>query len=59
MSFAKQQLKLPGSGIQGQKYKTCAKCSKDQPPEGGIEMSPTRWVCVLCWTRKAQSKGRP
>ena len=54
MSFTRHQIKLPGSAIHGQKYKTCAKCEKEQPPEGGIDMSPTRWVCVVCWTRRTQ-----
>jgi hypothetical protein len=58
MSFTKHQLKLPGSAKTAQNYKTCSVCEKDQPPEGGIEMSPTRWVCVVCWTRQTKKKGK-
>jgi hypothetical protein len=52
MSFTKHQLKLPGSPPLGQKYKHCATCKQDKPPEGGVEMSPTRFVCVVCWNRR-------
>ena len=59
MSFTKHQLKLPGSAKTAKNYKTCSVCEKEQPPEGGVEMSPTRWVCVVCWTRSTQKKGKP
>lgn len=59
MSFTKHQLKLPGSTKNGQNYKTCARCEKEQPPEGGIEMSPIQWICVVCWTRRTQKRGKP
>jgi hypothetical protein len=52
MSFTKHQLKLPGSAKTAKNYKHCATCKKDQPPEGGVEMSPTRFVCVVCWNRR-------
>ena len=31
------------------KYKLCNKCEEMKPPEGGIEISPTRWSCFTCW----------
>lgn len=55
MSFTKHQLKLAGSPPSSQKYKTCARCEKQQPPEGGVELSLTRWICVVCWNRKKAS----
>ena len=43
---------LPGGNAQLHKYKRCKKCDQDRPPEGGIEMSPTRWLCVNCWHKR-------
>ncbi len=56
MSFTKHQLKLAGSTKTGDRYKTCARCEKEQPPEGGVELSPTRWICVVCWNKKKASQ---
>lgn len=36
-----------------QRLKLCAQCEEKKPPEGGIDMKPTRWICAACWTRKA------
>jgi hypothetical protein len=30
-------------------YRTCDKCSKIRPPEGGCQMGPVRWICGACW----------
>lgn len=30
--------------------KTCSHCEKPRVPEGGVELSPTRWVCAKCWS---------
>ena len=35
------------------KFKFCSNCESDKPPEGGIEISPTRWICMGCWIRKS------
>jgi hypothetical protein len=56
MSFVKNQLAFPGAPIAVRnvhRFKLCAKCNESKPPEGGIEVSPTRWMCVACWTVKA------
>lgn len=34
------------------KYKMCNKCEEMKPPEGGVEMSPTRWACGGCWSAR-------
>tara|TARA_B110000503_G_scaffold98029_1_gene146971 strand:+ start:787 stop:942 length:156 start_codon:yes stop_codon:yes gene_type:complete len=34
------------------KLKLCTKCKKDKPPEGGVEMSQTKWICQACWGYK-------
>ena len=31
------------------KFKNCSRCKHDKPPEGGIELSPTKWYCGPCW----------
>jgi len=50
--FVKQQLDI-GSQQPLHKYKLCNKCEEMKPPEGGIQMSPNKWYCALCWTHRA------
>ena len=42
--FTRHQLEI-GSKQPIHKYKLCNKCEEMRPPEGGIELSPTRWSC--------------
>lgn len=35
--------------MNGQRLKVCIQCTEPKPPEGGIDMSPTRWLCARCW----------
>ncbi len=46
---------LPGNLIKqlAHRFKICAKCKQNRPPEGGIEMGPERWYCAGCWTLRA------
>jgi len=37
------------------KFKLCAKCQTDKPPEGGISIGH-KWHCQSCWVK--QSIGR-
>ena len=37
------------------KFKICAKCQTDKPPEGGIDIGH-KWHCQSCWVK--QSIGR-
>jgi hypothetical protein len=56
MSFVKHQLHMPNSTTNlrnAHRFKLCSKCNESKPPEGGIDMSPTRWMCAACWTIKA------
>lgn len=53
MSFVKNGINMPQTPRHGHQFKLCSKCNQDKPPEGGIEMSPTRWLCASCWTNKA------
>lgn len=52
MSFVKHQIGLPNTGTKSYTYKMCAKCDARKPAEGGIEMSPARWICASCWTKR-------
>lgn len=39
--------------------KMCSKHNDLAPPEGGVDLSPTRWVCFTCFRtmRKAASSN--
>ena len=55
--FAKRQLVI-GDGRQPvHKYKLCNKCEEMRPPEGGVQMSPSKWLCAVCWTRRITTKN--
>jgi formylmethanofuran dehydrogenase subunit E len=57
MSFMKQAIQLNGSSKSPvHKLKHCAKCESERVPEGGIYLSPTRWVCAVCWAKRAMSR---
>lgn len=53
MSFVNSRISLPRTAAPQHKFKHCSKCDQPRAPEGGIEMSPTRWICASCWTLKA------
>jgi len=36
----------------------CDDCKRDRLPEGGIRLTPTRWVCARCWTLILQRRSR-
>jgi hypothetical protein len=57
MSFVNQQIQLNGATRPVHQLKLCAKCEEKKPPEGGIHMSQTRWMCASCWTVKATRRG--
>ena len=56
MSFAKHQVSLRGSAVNGQPFKLCHKCEEKKPPEGGVQASPQRWYCAVCWVDKMKAK---
>lgn len=39
------------------KLQLCSKCNKEKPPEGGVEMSATKWVCASCWTDRVTGRN--
>lgn len=32
-------------------FKFCNPCKQDKPPEGGVQMTPSKWVCYSCWKK--------
>jgi hypothetical protein len=55
MSFAAHQISLPNSLKNSSQYKLCHKCEAKKPPEGGVETSPQRWFCAVCWVDKMKA----
>lgn len=59
MSFVRQRIdisdKIPPRQA-AHLFKMCSKCKQERPPEGGIQMSPTKWICAPCWTRRATNR---
>lgn len=55
MSFVNNRMRLHNTPTAQpvHKFRLCAKCEELRPPEGGIEMNPSKWVCATCWTRRA------
>tara|TARA_R110000868_G_scaffold18843_1_gene82119 strand:- start:1438 stop:1611 length:174 start_codon:yes stop_codon:yes gene_type:complete len=56
MSFARHQVSLKGSSVNGQPFKLCHRCETKKAPEGGVQTSAQRWYCAPCWVDKM--KGR-
>lgn len=56
MSFVTQQVSI-GSRQPVHQHKMCSKCESMRPPEGGINMSPTKWICAVCWTKRATTRN--
>jgi hypothetical protein len=54
--FVNRQLQL-GSKQPIHKYKLCNRCEEMRPPEGGIELSPTKWSCAGCWTNRVTKRN--
>ena len=52
------QLQLPGSGLHAQKFKLCTKCNESKPPEGGIDLSQSKWYCAGCWIKRKMNERR-
>jgi hypothetical protein len=58
MSFAANQISLAGSAKTSHQYKLCHFCEERKPPEGGIQLSPRRWLCAVCWVDKTRKVKR-
>ena len=55
--FVKQQLEIGGRQPVHQN-KLCDKCEILKPPEGGIQMSPSKWYCAHCWTKRTLARSK-
>jgi hypothetical protein len=43
---------LPGTPRNANPFKLCdGQCQSAKPPEGGVQISPTKWVCASCWPK--------
>ena len=54
--FVSHQLGINGSSQPAHKHKECSKCKEMRPPEGGVQMNPTKWHCVSCWTNRVTTR---
>jgi hypothetical protein len=52
MSFAENQITLPGSSENTRPLKECSRCATHKEPSGGVELSKGKWVCAACWVRR-------
>jgi hypothetical protein len=57
IGFVAQKISYGGSQPL-HKFKTCSKCEIDKPPEGGVQMTREKWVCVYCWTLRATRNAK-
>ena len=55
-NFVNNQLRLNGN-THAHKLQLCSKCNQMKPPEGGVEMSATKWVCASCWTDRVTGRN--
>ena len=55
-NFVNNHVRLNGNR-HSHKLQMCSKCLRDKPPEGGVEMSATRWICASCWTDRETGKN--
>lgn len=59
---ARQDIVLSGMRADVQPLKQCAPaptgCGQMKPPNGGIDLSPDRWCCAGCWTRRQLKRRR-
>jgi hypothetical protein len=31
--------------------RTCSSCQRERLTDGGVQMSPLKWFCQLCWLK--------
>ena len=55
-NFVNNPVRLKGN-VHGHKLQICNKCGLKKPPEGGVEMSATKWICASCWTNRVTSQN--
>jgi hypothetical protein len=55
-NFVNNPVRLNGN-CHGNKLQKCNTCLVEKPPEGGVEMSATRWLCASCWTDRITGRN--
>ena len=55
-NFVNNHIRLNGN-VHGHKLRLCNKCEEMRLPEGGVQMSASRWICASCWTNRVTSQN--
>jgi formylmethanofuran dehydrogenase subunit E len=55
-NFVSNHIRLNGN-VHGHKLQLCNKCEEMRLPEGGVQMSASRWICASCWTNRVTSQN--
>jgi hypothetical protein len=55
MTFGGIQINLDGSRKDTHPLKQCSN-GHTASPGGGIQLSPTKWLCATCWARRASRR---
>jgi len=55
-NFVNNHVRLNGN-MHGHKLRLCNKCEEMRLPEGGVQMSASRWICASCWTNRVTSQN--
>lgn len=35
----------------------CNKCNYETPPEGGVQLTASKWICSKCWVARVRNKS--
>jgi hypothetical protein len=55
----RHDISLAGSPTNAAPMKLCqGACKSDKPPEGGVQLTPAKWVCAGCWVAKQRKMRR-
>jgi formylmethanofuran dehydrogenase subunit E len=46
-----------GSKQPAHQLRLCNKCEELRPPEGGVQMSQSKWICASCWTDRITGRN--
>lgn len=44
------------SFVNAQPLLFCNQCNYETPPEGGIQLTASKWICSKCWVERARHK---
>lgn len=44
------------SFVKAQPLLLCNGCNYETPPEGGIQLTASKWICSKCWVERARHK---